>query len=87
MTLEAVGTLLHVGREYLLDTGRVKFWKPTEGWGVITPDDGSEEVFIHRRDIGFKDKKGKKNLQQGQKLKYDTVRTANGLMAINVRNG
>lgn len=32
-------------------TGRVKFFHEIKGYGFITPDDGSAEVFVHRTDL------------------------------------
>ena len=56
MEFETASILLHGNKEYLLVTGRVKSWDPFRGWGYITPDDGSADVFVFRSDITFKTK-------------------------------
>lgn len=31
--------------------GTVKFYDPTKGWGFITPDDRSPDVFVHKTEL------------------------------------
>jgi CspA family cold shock protein len=65
-------------------TGKVKFFNDDKGFGFIRPDDGSEEVFVHRIDLA-----GSLNvLLVDQAVKYDLVDSAskkgNGKKAANV---
>jgi len=62
-------------------TGKVKWFNETKGFGFITPDDGSEELFAHYTAIqgtGFK------VLKENQQVTYDVVRGQKGLQASNI---
>ena len=64
-----------------MNTGTVKWFDETKGFGFITPDDGSKDVFVHHTAIQGS---GFKTLAEGQKVSYDTEQTPKGLTAKNV---
>lgn len=62
-------------------TGKVKWFNETKGFGFITPDDGSEDVFVHFSKINTS---GFKTLQEGQKVSFDVERGPKGKQAANI---
>lgn len=61
--------------------GSVKWFDEAKGFGFITPEDGSKDVFVHHTAIqgtGFK------TLREGQKVSFETRQTPKGLAAANV---
>ncbi len=65
-----------------MTTGTVKFFNATKGFGFITPDDGTKDVFVHisaveRSDLGM--------LTDGQKVSFDVQEDARGPKAINLQ--
>ena len=50
-------------------TGIVKWFNAEKGYGFITPDDGSEDVFVHFSAIVAE---GYKKLLEGQKVTFET---------------
>jgi len=70
-----------VSKEVSMKQGTVKWFNETKGFGFITPDDGSKDIFVHYSAIqggGFK------ALKEGQKVSYETQQTPKGLAAANV---
>ena len=62
-------------------TGTVKWFNNSKGFGFITPDDGSADVFVHFSAIvadGFR------TLQEGQAVTYDVETGPKGPQASNV---
>ncbi len=62
-------------------TGIVKWFSDTKGFGFITPDDGSEDLFAHFSAINLS---GFKTLKQGQKICFEVTQGAKGKQAANI---
>lgn len=66
-----------------MTTGTVKWFNPDKGFGFISPDDGSADVFAHFSGIVGT---GHRNLEEDQKVEFDTERGDKGLKAVNIRS-
>ncbi len=62
-------------------TGTVKWFDDAKGFGFITPEDGSKDVFVHFSAIQGS---GFRSLAEGQQVQFETEKTAKGLAAANV---
>jgi CspA family cold shock protein len=65
-----------------MTTGTVKWFNSEKGYGFIAPDDGSADVFAHFSNIAGT---GYRNLEEDQKVSFDTERTDRGLTATNIQ--
>ncbi len=63
-------------------TGRVKWFDDAKGYGFITPDDGSKDVFVHHTAI--QSDEAYKTLSEGDRVQFDEVVEAKGPAAQNV---
>ena len=63
-------------------TGTVKWFSSEKGYGFITPDDGSADVFVHFSAIVGE---GYKNLDEGQKVEFESTQGQKGPQAANVK--
>ena len=63
-------------------TGSVKWFSAEKGYGFITLDDGSPDVFVHFSAIAGE---GFKNLEEGQKVEYEVTQGQKGPQASTVR--
>ena len=61
-----------------MSNGTVKFFNNSKGFGFITPDDGSKDVFVHKN--GLIDE-----IRDGDNVSYDVEEGPKGLNATNVK--
>ncbi len=61
-----------------MNKGTVKFFNQQKGFGFITPDEGSKDVFVHHN--GLVDE-----IHEGDKVSYQVEDTPKGLSAVNVK--
>ena len=53
-----------------MNSGTVKWFNATKGFGFIQPDNGGPDVFVH---ISAVERAGIHSLADGQKIEYDIV--------------
>ncbi len=61
-----------------MPTGVVKWFKPTIGYGFIQPDEGGNDVFVHKSAVELA---GLTTLNEGQKVEYEVVPSRDGKFA------
>jgi CspA family cold shock protein len=61
--------------------GTVKWFNSEKGYGFITPDDGSDDLFVHYSAISGG---GFKALDEGEKVTYEAGQGRKGMEAKNV---
>lgn len=66
----------------MAQTGTVKWFNPTKGFGFIVPDDGGKDVFVH---ISAVEKAGLKTLNEGQKVEYELQENRGKMAATNLK--
>ena len=62
-------------------TGKVKWFNESKGFGFITPDDNSKDVFVHFSAIQAK---GFRTLAEGQAVSYEVEQGPKGPQATQV---
>jgi cold shock protein len=62
-------------------SGTVKWFNSEKGFGFISQDDGGPDVFVHFSAISGN---GYRNLEENQKVEFETTQGPKGLQASNV---
>jgi CspA family cold shock protein len=68
-------------RKTPMPTGTVKWFSDEKGFGFITPDEGSRDLFVHHSSIQAD---GYRSLAEGAKVSYEEEAGPKGPKAINV---
>jgi CspA family cold shock protein len=64
-----------------MPTGTVKWFSDDKGFGFITPDEGSRDLFVHHSNISAD---GYRSLAEGAKVSYEEEAGPKGPKAVNV---
>lgn len=65
-----------------MPTGKVKFYDISKDSGFIAPDDGSQDVFVHLRELK---ESGLDFLGEHQKVRYEIKEVKGKTLAFNIR--
>lgn len=63
-------------------TGKVNFYDDTRGFGFITQDDGSRDIFFHVKELKAS---GIEFVDKGQPVSYETKVDRGGMAATKIR--
>lgn len=65
-----------------MEQGTVKWFNDAKGFGFITRDNNSEDIFVHFSAINSN---GFRSLQEAQRVQFEVVKGPKGLQAENVQ--
>lgn len=65
-----------------MQTGIVKWFNDTKGYGFITPDGGGEDLFAHFSEIKTS---GFKSLKENQRVSFEVTTGPKGKQAANIQ--
>ena len=63
-------------------TGTVKWFSDEKGFGFITPDEGSKDLFVHHSAI---EADGYRSLAEGSRVEYESEQGDKGPKAVSVQ--
>ena len=62
--------------------GTVKWFNPNKGYGFISPEDGSKDVFVH---VSSLEKSGLRILSEGQNVSFQVATNKGKTSAVNIK--
>ena len=65
-----------------MNTGTVKWFNSTKGFGFIQPENGGQDVFVH---VSAVEKAGLRGLNEGQKVSYEEQKERGKTAAVNLK--
>lgn len=65
-----------------MPTGKIKFYDAFKEFGFIVPDDGSQDVYIHSKEVK---EAGLDFLAQGQQVSYELKELRNRVIAHTIK--
>jgi len=71
-----------IRRNVVQQTGMVKWFNTTKGYGFIEPSDKSRDVFLH---VSALEQAGISNLRDNQKVSFETEEFKGKISAINIK--
>ena len=63
-------------------TGKVNWFNSKKGYGFISPDNGTKDIFVH---ISVIEKCGISSLNENDKVSYDEARNNGKISAANIK--
>ena len=66
----------------ITQTGTVKWFNETKGFGFIAQDNGGSDLFVHFSEIRGQ---GFRTLEENQRVQFDIAQGRQGLQATNIR--
>ncbi len=64
--------------------GKIKFFDSKKGFGFIAPDDGGDDIFVHRNNVENLD--SNQGLEDNEAVEFEVEETPKGLSATNVKS-
>jgi CspA family cold shock protein len=71
-----------LNRRNEMQTGKVKWFNSTKGFGFIQPDNGGPDVFVH---ISAVERAGLSGLNEGQQVTFDVATERGKMKAANLK--
>jgi CspA family cold shock protein len=65
-----------------MQSGKVKFYNQSKGYGFIVPDDGSSDIFVHCSAV---EKANMSTLEVGQTIQYESATNKGRVNAVNLK--